>query len=181
MKLYTRFFLLFLIATTILFAGGIKENAEKEIKTFVGDSVILELHKLVIDPATKKKIEIRAGQRFFKDYLYAWKILKNDSLSGYAVLDNVYGKAMPITFLVIMDLGGKITAARVIKYRESYGGGVAKLSWLEQFIGKDDQSSYEIGRDVDAISGATISVNALTRGIKKITCLFDFIQEALNK
>ena len=181
MKLYTRFFLLFLIATTILLAGGIKENAEKEIKTFVGDSVILELHKLVIDPAAKKKIEIRAKQRFFKDYLYVWKISKNDSLSGYAVLDNVYGKAMPITFLVIMDLDGKITAARVIKYREAYGGSIANINWLKQFIGRDDQSNYQIGKDVDAISGATISVNALTRGVKKITCLFAYIQKELNK
>lgn len=181
MKLYNRFFLFFLIATTLLFAGGIKENAEKEIKTLVGDNVILELHKLVIDPAAKKKSEIRAKQRFFKDYLYVWKILKKDSLVSYAVLDNVYGKAMPITFLVIMDLDGKITAARVIKYREAYGGSVANISWLKQFIGRDDRSNYQIGRDVDVISGATISVNALTRGIKKITYLFAVIQKELNK
>jgi len=181
MKLYTHFFLFFLIATTLLFAGGIKENAEKEIKTIFGDNVVVELHKLALSPPSKKKVEIQAKQRFFKDYLYAWKILRTDSLVSYAVLDNVYGKAMPITFLVILDSDGKITAARVIKYRESYGGSVGNINWLKQFIGKDDQSSYQIGKDVDAISGATISVNALTRGIKKITCLFAFIQEKLNK
>ena len=140
MKLYSPFFILFLIVNTTLFAGGIKEDTEKEIKTIVGDDVVLELRKLAINSADKKKIEIQAKQHFFKDYLYVWKIIKNDSLQSYAVLDNVYGKTMPITFLVILDLDGKIVASRVIKYRESYGGSIANTDWLKQFIGRDNHS-----------------------------------------
>ena len=170
--------LLFLIQNLI--AGEIRDMSEFEIRSLSGSGVILSFQKLSLEVSEKKKIENIVYQRFFKDFVYVWKITESDSLKGYAVLDNVYGKSMPITFLVILNNAGKIIETRIIKYREAYGGSISNLSWLKQFTGKNANSSFKTGKDIDAISGATISVNALTRGIKKLVLLFPYIQKNVN-
>ena len=75
---------------------------------------------------------------------------------AYAFLDNVIGKSMPITFLVILNINGNIINSNVIKYREAYGGEVGNSTWLQQFINRNNNSSYNIGKDINGISGATI-------------------------
>jgi Na+-translocating ferredoxin:NAD+ oxidoreductase RnfG subunit len=86
---------------------------------------------------------------------------------------------MPITFRVIFDLDGKIIRSEIVKYREQYGGGVSSDQWNEQFKSKDANSSFNIGSDIAAISGATISVNSVTKGIHKLTLIFNSIKNSL--
>jgi Na+-translocating ferredoxin:NAD+ oxidoreductase RnfG subunit len=181
MKINT-FLLLLLFSTNIqyLLAGEIRDKSESIINTFAGHEAILRFQKLVINPKQKKEIENQVRQRFLKNFVYVWKINQGDSLKGYAVLDNVYGKSMPITFLVVFDTTGKILETNIIKYREAYGGQISNPSWLKQFTGKTIESDFKKGKDIDAISGATISVNAITKGIKKLVLLFPYIQISVN-
>ena len=59
----------------------------------------------------------------------------------------------------------------MIKYREAYGGEVGSKAWLNQFIAYTDSSKYKIGDDISGITGATISVHSVTKGIRKLTYL----------
>ena len=63
----------------------------------------------------------------------------------------------------------------IVKYREPYGGQISNKKWLDQFNGKDNSSSYKIGDEISTISGATISVNSITKGIRKLTILISLI------
>ncbi len=55
----------------------------------------------------------------------------------------------------------------VLVYREPYGGEVAYEAWRRQFRGKSAADSLRVGREIRVISGATISVNAITLGVKR--------------
>ena len=87
---------------------------------------------------------------------------------------------MPITFMVIMNLDGSIKNSAIIKYREAYGGEVGNKRWLQQFIGKNNDSKYEIGKEIDGITGATISVHSVSKGIRKIAILYDHVKDNLD-
>jgi len=87
---------------------------------------------------------------------------------------------MPITFMVILNIDGEIENVNVIKYREAYGSEVGSKSWLQQFINFNNNSDYNIGKDIDGISGATISVKSISKGMKKITTLYPLIQSQLK-
>jgi len=180
MKIYIIHFITYIFCG-LAFSGEIRENSEKEILNIVGNSYSLNFCKININHEIFDKIEEGAQQRFFKDYLYVWKIVKKDTIQAYAILDNVMGKAMPITFLVVLDKNGEIMAAQIIKYRENYGGEIRNKNWLGQFIGKNVLSDFKIGQDIDAISGATISATAVVKGIKKITMAFPTIKNILNE
>ncbi len=174
-----KFIIIILCFLHLGFGSELKNKAENEIQKFYDNQVDLDFIKFEIEPEIKKTVENRVKQRFFKNFVYVWKIIRQDSLAGFAILDNVYGKTMPITFMVLFDLNGKIDQARIIKYREGYGGAVSNISWLEQFTDKNKQSGFDVGKDIDVISGATISVYSVSKGINKITELFPFIKEKL--
>jgi Na+-translocating ferredoxin:NAD+ oxidoreductase RnfG subunit len=100
------------------------------------------------------------------------RVRRGDSLLGFAVVRNVIGKDQPITFLTAVDPSGACRDVDVLVYREPYGGEVAYEAWRKQFRGKTGASPLEVDRDIRSISGATISVHAVTEGVRR--ALADF-------
>jgi Na+-translocating ferredoxin:NAD+ oxidoreductase RnfG subunit len=96
------------------------------------------------------------------------RITRGDSLLGFAAVGTVIGKDQPITFLVAIDPGDRLKDVDVLVYREPYGGEVAYDAWRRQFRGKSAADSLRVGREIRSISGATISVHAVTLGVKRV-------------
>ncbi len=72
------------------------------------------------------------------------------------------GKHEPITTGLIVD-GGEIERVRVLIYREPRGWEVRREVFLEQFEGAQLTDERQLDRPIDGISGATLSVRALTK------------------
>lgn len=96
------------------------------------------------------------------------RVSRGDSLLGFARVGNVIGKDQPITFLVAVDPSDRLKDIDILVYREPYGGEVAYEPWRKQFRGKTAADSLRVGRDIRSISGATISVQAVTAGVRRI-------------
>src|SRR2546430_10952834 len=96
------------------------------------------------------------------------RISAGDSLLGFAQGGSVIGKDQPITFLVATDAADRLKDVDILVYREPYGGEVAYEAWRRQFRGKTTDDPLQMGRDVRGISGATISVHAVTLGVRRI-------------
>ena len=52
--------------------------------------------------------------------------------------------------------------------REPYGGEVAYEPWRRQFRGARATDSLRVGKEIRSISGATISVHAVTLGVRRL-------------
>ena len=163
-----------------VFAGPIKDASETYILKIFPKDIKIKMHTLPINKKIKSTVQNQAKQKFYRDKLYYWNISTKDSTIAYAFLDNVKGKSMPITFMVILDRRGNVIHSTIIKYREAYGGEVGNKRWLAQFNGYTLDSSYKIGKNIDAISGATISVNSVTKGIQKIVLLYPYVKDKLQ-
>jgi hypothetical protein len=96
------------------------------------------------------------------------RIAHGDSLLGFAAVGNVIGKDQPITFLVAIDLTDRLKDVDILVYREPYGGEVAYEPWRRQFRGARASDSLRVGREIRSISGATISVHAVTLGVGRL-------------
>jgi hypothetical protein len=92
------------------------------------------------------------------------------------VLDEI-GKEMPITVGIVVD-DSAISRIRVLAYRESRGWEVQSPNFLRQFTGARLGNEQQLDRSIDGISGATLSVRAMTRMAKLALWLH---QEALKK
>ncbi|MBK7265296.1 MAG: FMN-binding protein [Ignavibacteriales bacterium] len=150
----------------------IRQTTEAILKQELGKSISIAEDKFTIPAKAKKNAESSAKQKFLNDFIYIYKVSEKGKIKAYGFLDNVKGKAMPITFLVVFNTKGVILSSHIVKYREQYGGEVASKDWNKDFKGKDAGSDYTVGKSIDAISGATISANSVSKGIKKLAILF---------
>ena len=157
--------------------GDIQTDVESALKVKYGESSNLS-HQLYLIPVDlKNKLQSQVKQKFFRDEIHTWTISVNDSTCYTALLDNTLGKSMPITFMVVMSSDGMVDNADIIKYREPYGGEIENDKWSGQFINKGIASGFSVGTDINGISGATISVNSVSKGIHKLVLLYPHIKE----
>ena len=104
------------------------------------------------------------------------RAFKGDELLGYIFLTSdlpplVYGYAGPIETVIGMTPDGTLTGIRVTEYHETYmrtrGDFLRTAGFQEQFSGKSVGDAFQVRDDVDGISRVTISVRALSRGIRQ--------------
>ena len=93
--------------------------------------------------------------------------------AGYCLNVAARGYSGPICMLVGIDPQGMIKGVRILTHNETPGIGARinevlpgqKRPWfLEQFVGKPGRT-VTLKKDVDAVTGATISSNAVTSAI----------------
>lgn len=96
---------------------------------------------------------------------------RGEELLGYAVIVEEIGKHRPITFIVGIKKDGKVQDVAVMVYREPYGGEVRYRRFLRQYKGKNPQALFLPSWDTRNIAGATLSVEAIGRGVKKALAL----------
>lgn len=94
-------------------------------------------------------------------------VKRGTALLGFVVVVEEIGKHRPITYAVAVKVDGTIQDAAVLAYREPYGGEVRERRFLRQYTGKGLASPLRPYQDIRNISGATLSVEATGRAIKK--------------
>jgi hypothetical protein len=85
----------------------------------------------------------------------------SDGAKTVWILEEI-GKEELITAGFVVQ-GGKIELSRVLIYRESRGMEVRYPAFLRQFDGAELTADKKLSRQIDGISGATLSVWAMTR------------------
>lgn len=71
-------------------------------------------------------------------------------------------------FFMILDEKGTILYTEITEYAATHGQEVSSPGWLKQFKGKNADSDFGYGQEIDAITGATKSGQNLTTEIKLI-------------
>ena len=80
----------------------------------------------------------------------------------------IYAYKGRITSLVAMDPGGRLIGVRVVHHYEPFGYFSIDLpGFTPQFAGKSILDPLEVGGDIDAVSRATITMEAATRAIRQ--------------
>lgn len=90
-----------------------------------------------------------------------YSIYQQGSLIAYYCIENAPSKHDEFEFLVVYDTALNIQKVQVLVYREDYGFEIKSKRWLQQFCKRKVDS-------VQAISGATISVNSLKKAVERL-------------
>jgi len=83
-------------------------------------------------------------------------------------------------YLIVFDSHFSVTQVKVYNYQATHGQEVANKGWLKQFQGFDGSRSLTVGKSIDAISGATVSVLGITNDIQEKTKLLKNLVEGKN-
>ncbi len=96
-------------------------------------------------------------------------------LGDIFILD-VVGQSQPITFAVGVATDGAMQDIQVMAYREPQGDAIQEKRFRKQFTGKRAEDPITLDKDIDAISGATISSRSATFAARKGLLLAELLR-----
>ena len=113
-------------------------------------------------------IEKASGIGVHERELRLWRV----STGGRFIADSVVGKHDDIPFALGLDADGAVKSVEILEYRESYGDQVRNPAWRSQFTGKKHGAALMLTKDIQNISGATLSSRHITDGIKRLLATY---------
>lgn len=137
-------------------------SVEQAQHLMFGDARLLAVPVILTAPQIAA-VEQDSGVKFIPGVLRAWKCD-----AGYFYVDAVIGKHDLITYAVEVGNDGAVARVEILEYREAYGGEIRNEHWRRQFAGRKHGDAVTIGRDIQNISGATLSSMHVTEGIRRL-------------
>ena len=162
-----------------------KAKAEKDLKAAQDDAQIakddLSAAQEAVKAAEEAKTQALADKETAEQALADAQVSAGEPVTAPEALDFIVkggyrvitvskqGYIGPIEVTVILDANGAIQAMAVDGYgfTETYGVGdkVREADFISQFIGKS--GTVELGQDIDAVSGATASSQAVVDAVNE--------------
>ena len=160
------------VATTLLIVMlPIVPQTYAEEQSYDGRARQYESHLLEVLPRAEAFSSEEGLYRHFRGYT-GGPAEADRRLVGYAFFTTeLGGRSRGYTgimhLLVGMDLTGTLTGVKAVEHHEPYGYMSIDLPrYRDQFHGKSVLEPFKVGQDVDAISGATITVTGATGAIR---------------
>lgn len=149
--------------------GAVIETETKELTGLVLKNIREKLGGSLVfyqEGAAEQEVEEKTTYEFY------FGVGDDGKRKGVAVIDTEPGKWGPVEYIVSMTVDGKIRSVKVMSYEETRGRPIARLSFMNQYRGKDADSTLEVGKDIIGISGATISSISATFTVKKVLVIY---------
>jgi hypothetical protein len=74
-------------------------------------------------------------------------------------------------YLILFDSSASVQLVKDYNYQATHGQEITNRGWLKQFQGYNGGRSLTVGKSIDAISGATVSVQGITTDVQEKTRL----------
>jgi Na+-translocating ferredoxin:NAD+ oxidoreductase RnfG subunit len=117
----------------------------------------------------------RTRPSIWEDAYVTFLARRNNERLGFAVIAEEIGKHRPITFIVGIRPDGKVKDVALMAYREAYGAEVRDRRFMRQYHEKDLGAPLLPYRDIVNIAGATLSVQSIGRGVRKVLALAQLV------
>lgn len=116
--------------------------------------------------------EEKTGLQLDKEVKKIYQAKSGNEVLGVVALVSPSGYGGPIDIMVGIDKSGEVSAIKILSHTETPGLG-AKIdgsAFQEQFAGKSIEKELKVSKDggeIDAITAATISSRAVTKGVNQ--------------
>ncbi len=127
----------------------------------------------VLSAQQKAAIAAQAGTQPAHGTLTIWQAMQGPARLGYVFIDEVIGRSDLITYAVGIHTDGTLSAIEILSYRESHGGEIRNAKWRAQFDGRRGLDSLNFRTDIKNISGATLSSEHVTQGVRWLVALWE--------
>ena len=152
-------------------------NADQAAKALFPEAEHFEPREITLDAAQMKRLE----EQGVKARSARWPVraaIKGGATLGWVVVDDVVGKFELITYAVGLQADGTVKGIEVLSYRESHGHEIRLPAWRRQFVGKTAAAPLKLGEDIANISGATLSCQHVTEGVRRIVAVVDLARRS---
>jgi hypothetical protein len=99
---------------------------------------------------------------------------RDGELVGYAHIDVHTVRTKPEGFMVVLRPDGSVDDVEILAFYEPLEY-LPTSSWYDRFTGKAREDRLRVGRDVDAVTGATLSARAATEGVRRMLAYYQVL------
>lgn len=147
MKKYVQIILFFILVASIVLYN-----------TQTGEDYLPEMKKLAGQESEINRIT---------EQIYG--VSQNNEIIGYFDQQSAIGYAGPIDVIIYISKDGKLKDLTVVKQAEtpSFFNKVISEGFVENLIEKEASSQFELGQDLDGITGATYTSKAIAEAVRK--------------
>lgn len=129
---------------------------------------------LLVSQPLQGKFMTLSGERTdaLRKYIYAGRV--NSCRAGGCSNPNLSADLETseyFDYLIVFSADLSVELVKVYNYQATHGQEVTNKGWLRQFQGYNGNRALTVGKSIDAISGATVSVYTLTDDIQDKTKL----------
>jgi hypothetical protein len=121
---------------------------------------------LYLTPEQTKAVEAAARSRLPSPIVTAFECRAGGSVTARAVLDTGIVRTMPETVLTVVAPDGRLRMALVLQFGEPPDY-LPRPGWLATLTGKALDDGLFPGRDVRLVTGATLTVEAITAAVRR--------------
>ncbi len=101
-------------------------------------------------------------------------------IAGYAYLDKHLVRTLPETLMVAVDAEGILVGIRILAFREP-AEYMARDGWMEQFRGKKAEDQIRMKKNIDGITGATLTARAVAQCGRRTLAIHQILEGRENK
>lgn len=164
-------------------AAGDGEDATREALRRALGTERFESVDIRLSREAAARVAARAGRRVTQQE--SFRIYRGrdaaGAVTGEAMIVNEIGKYRPITFLVATRPDGRVSRVEVLAYREAWGGAIRSSRFLSQFAGKTNADPLQTSRDIQGITGASLSVRSATVAVRKVLAILEETRRAARE
>ena len=146
--------------------------------------VVKEVTKLFNEESFLEEIPIQTEAQAVNDLMregdQPYAIKNSEEILGYVFSTSAKGRYDYFDYSIIYAKDLSVMAVLVTTYRSSHGAGICSKGWLKQFRGYQGEE-ISLGKDIDSISGATLSATSMVEDMKRCYLLMEKITGGLNE
>ncbi|MHC5066693.1 MAG: FMN-binding protein [Planctomycetota bacterium] len=125
----------------------------------------------VLKEEERAEIKAISGETFDRSLVFRYRLLDDaGELLATAYLDKHKVRSKPETVLVVVRPDGKLHRVKVLAFAEPLEY-MPREAWYRQFDGKALSKSLRPRRDIDAVTGATLTVRATTACSRRVLAM----------
>ena len=174
-KTHFQYILKIVVLTAILLASSCNETSST-IGSNPRMEIASEIFPLAIDISEMEISRSILLQRYSGSPRID-EVKGSSGLLGYCVESKVVSRSGPFRIRVLLDPQLYVKQATVISYPWDRGRDVCKRAFTSQFERKGPKDPIQIGKDIDAMTGATTSSRVMTEGVRDAIKLIKLVKE----
>ncbi len=171
---YFKAALFIMIATTVSLSAGTFPGADETVRQLL-PGISYERETFLLNEAEQEACAASAGQKSIGALVTRYVVRDEASIAGYAYLDKHRVRTMPQTLMVALDADGVLVGIRVLAFHEP-AEYMAREGWMEQFRGKTVDEEIRLKKNIDGITGATLTSRAVTQCARRVLAVHQIVE-----
>lgn len=161
-----------LIFAFTLFTGVLGYSAElvplkDYLKNELSSSKKMAKEIFKLSESQKKEMKSLAPNSDEDQFVFYYGKSESGAMEKACTVVPQQGKEGPLSIGVCYEPSGLVSSVTVLSSEEVRGKKIAEASFLNQFKGKQMSDAYQVGQDVNGISGATWSSKSVSEALRK--------------